>query len=1042
MISRLQNLICLENIENRLLNKVLKVLLIGVLIAGWGFEASFAQNEVQVMGTVTDASDGTLLPGVNITVQGMPSVGTTTNIDGEYSLDVPEGQNVLLFSFVGFVTQEIEINDREVIDVELQPDIQLLDDVVVIGYGSQERRQITGSVTSVREEEFVKGAINDSERLLQGKVPGLTIVTQQGNPNGQSAIRLRGVSSFGENQEPLIVVDGVLGANLQNIDPNDIESMEVLKDASASAIYGTRGSAGVILVTTKRGTPGDISISYNGYVTADFIERERELLSANEWRDLAESIGKPINDLGANTDWIEEITQTGLQNVHSLSLSGGAGSTTWRLSANFRDVDGIQLDTGFQRLNGRLNLTQKALDDMLTVNILVSGTDRESDRGFPGAFAFASNFNPSAPVNGSDIPEDNPNFREDGFAQTGGFVEFNAVNAFNPLNAIKTAENTAEEKNFNGAIRATYDFDKVFPGLSGSVFYSLETNNIIVNQFAEKTNKSVGGAVVDQLGPGNATQSVVDNSDELFEATVSYVTDISSLNIDVVSGYSWNNIINEGFSASGGDFIADAVGVNNFTFAQDFDQGEGNINSFKDESTIVGGFGRVSLRWDDTYFFNGSARREGSTRFGSNNKYGTFWAAGGGIEFSNLIDIPKVNSLRIRASYGKTGQNAPEVGLSQLRFGPLSNFFANGSFVQSFGPVSNPNPDLKWEEKKEFNLGLDYELFNSRVTGTVEYYDQDTDDLIFPIEVSVPPNIFPTTFRNIGSLESTGVELSISVNAINRRDLNWTSTMNSTVFGDTKLADFISEDARFFANPGGGLNTIDMVRVKSGEEIGQIWGPKFSRFAIEEDVQNLGLNLGEPVCIAPDGEELFSCRDSNREREQVLGNGLPEFQIGWTNNLNYRNFDFNLFVRGVFGHDLADVQQIFNEPLGLISNENRLTSSKKLPPRARDSQPFFSSFQVDNAGFIRIENLTLGYTFPLKSQQINRLRVYFSGNNLFTITDYNGVDPEPQFVDTGVAIRSPFQANVSGGNALAAGIDRRNNFFLTRSFTLGVNLDF
>ena len=984
-------------------------------------------QQTTITGTVIDANDETGLPGVNIVVPGT-TIGTTTDFDGNYSLNVSSDADSLRFTFIGYLAQVVPINNRTTINIALLPDTQMLEDVVVVGYGTQERSQITGSVTSVKEDEFVKGAVNDPNNLLQGKVPGLVSSAVGGNPNDDQQIRLRGISSFGPNQEPLVVVDGIIGANLDNIDPRDIESMEVLKDASASAIYGTRGSGGVILVTTKKGVSGETQISYNAYLTGDFVEKQLDVLSASEFTTFAEERGINVTDGGAQTDWFDEITQTGLQNVHSLSISGGNETTTYRLSGNFRDIDGIQEETGFQRINARLNLSHKALDDMLTFTVNLSGTNREEDIGFGSAFRYAATFNPTLPV------------KSEGFENTGGFTEIpGGFDVFNPEAIIKTGDNFAERKNFNIAGRVEYDFEKIIPGLTASAFYSLETINDTESVFLETTNKVGGNATQDRLGTGLARQQEIDNQSELVEGTVNYITDIKDLRLDVLGGYSWQMFVNEGSFVEGGDFIADAVRLNNLSFAQDFRQGEGTVSSSKDQSRLVAGFGRVSANWDDTYFLNGSVRREASTRFGENNKWGTFWSIGASIEFSNLISIPKVSRLKIRASYGETGQNAPQIGLAQQRFAPVSNFFDGSDFVQSFGPVSNSNPDLKWEEKEEFNIGLDFGILNDRITGTVEFYSQETNDLIFPIEVPVPPNLFPTTFTNIGTLENDGVEISINAEVYSNDNFSWNTTWTNTVFGNTDLTDFVSEDSRFIANAGApGLNQTDFIRVKEGAEIGDIWGPKFSRFSIPEDEAQFDVAPGTFLCADPQGEE-FVCRDTNRDREQVLGNGLPEWQAGWTNNITYKNFDFSLFIRGVFGHDMVNTHRLFFEAPGVLGNWNILSSGAQI--ENFNDQPQFSSFQVEDAGFVRFENLTLGYTIPLNTSQIRNLRVYFSANNLATITDWSGVDPTPRFEDSG-DVSGGLDLDGSESNALAPGIARRNNWFSTRSFTLGLNLDF
>lgn len=987
----------------------------------------------EVSGTVVDAETGEPLPGVNIIVKDT-NIGTSTDLNGEFVLDVETLQDTLVISFVGYQIKEEPINGRNEINILLERQVVAGEELIVIGYGTQERQQITGSVSRVSEEQFVKGAVNNANNLLQGKVPGLTISTVGGNPNADPEIRLRGISSFGPNQEPLVVVDGIIGANLDNIDPSDISSMDVLKDASASAIYGTRGSGGVILVTTKKGSSENINVSYNSHITADFIENQLNPLSPSEFRAEAEKRGITILDDGVNTNWFDEISQTGLQNVHNLSISGGNQSTTYRVSGNFRDIDGIQKETGFQRVNGRLNLTHETLDDNLTLTVNLSGTQREEEIGFPGAFRYATTFPPTLAV------------KKEEFKNTGGYREIpGGIDVYNPVNMINTADHSADQKTFNIAGRAEYDFTSIIPGLVADVFYSRETVNTIDDIFASTNNKIVGGASLNALGRGFARRAIFDEESELVENTLNYVNNFNNLSVDFLSGYSWQQFIDVGFNAHGGDFIVDAVGVNNLSFAQDFGQGQGEISTFKEQSNLVAGFGRLSMNWDDTYFLNGSVRREGSSKFGENNKFGTFWSIGSSIEFTNIFEIPKMSRLKIRASYGITGQDAPSVGLSKVRFAPTGNFLFDGRFSQSFSPISNDNPDLKWEEKTEFNIGLDLGLLDDKITATVEYYDQKTDDLIFPIEVPVPPNLFPTTFKNIGTLENKGLEFSINANVVNTPNFSWNTALNNTIFGNTVLTNFLGEDVRIIANSGGPGVETDMVRIVEGEQIGNFFGPKFSRFATEADAENFDVSPGSSLCVAPNGNE-FDCRQITNERLQVLGNGLPEWQAGWTNDITYKNFDFSLFIRGVFGHEMINGARMFFESPRSLGNANILKAATRI--ENFNDGALFSSRNIEDASFIRFENLTLGYTIPLSTTFIRNFRVYFSANNLATITDWKGVDPTPRFVDPG-PVSGNFtnfdpdpSGTTEGGGVLAPGIARRNNWFTTRSFTLGVNIDF
>lgn len=1004
--------------------RVIALLTITVFLLG--SMGAYAQERTNVTGTVTDAEDGSALPGVNVIVLDSQEaigsiIGTTTNMDGSYSLDVPEGLNTLEFSFIGYLDLVVEIDGRTEIDVELSQDLQLLGDVVVVGYGSQERRQITGSISSVNEEDFVTGNVNSAAELIQGKVAGLVVTTPGGNPNQDATIRLRGVSTFSANQEPLVVVDGIIGAELKNIDPNDIASVDILKDASAAAIYGTRAAAGVIVVTTKKGASGRTNVSYNGSVSAIGVGNKTDVLTANEFRQLSEDTGFPILDMGGNTIWFDEITQTGINQIHSLSISGGNETTNYRISGNFRDNEGIQRGTGFQQMNGRVNMTHNALNNRLRLTTILSGTNREESRGFDDAFRYASTFNPTAPVMGSDIPQSSSAYREDGYVNTGGFTDIAAFLNFNPVQIIETAENTAEERRFNLAVRGDLLLDDLIPGLGASVFYSIESSDEVSNLFFARTNKLVGQATQSSLGQGRAERNAFDRRSDLFELTSNYSTNLNRLNLELLGGYSWQDFQNNGTMIGGGDFISDFVGSNNLSFAQEFDRGLGDINSFKDTNTLIAGFGRISVNFDDTYFLNASVRREGSSRFGDNEKWGTFWALGAGADISNLIDINHVDNLRVRGSYGITGQDAPENGLSLLRFAPAGNFFTGGSFVQSFGPVSNNNPDLKWEENKELNFGLDIGAFNNRLQATFEYYLKTTDDLLFEVQVPVPPNLFPTTWRNVGRMDNKGIDISLGYDFIQTPTIRWNSFVTFSTF-DTKLVEFIDE-TRFVANAGSpGQNAVNFIRLQEGGELGQIWAPRFA--GVDEN--------GRELVFDKDGNKITTDQAS-QDDGVVAGSGLPDFQLGWTNSLNFRNWDFTAFIRGAFGHDLVNTQKVFFEHPSNITSWNVTRSALDLTDI--QSAPSFTDRQVENASFVRLQNFTIGYTVPIENvaflSDVRRVRLYFSGNNLFTITGYDGIDPEVRFVDVG-----------SGAGALAPGIERRAEWFTTRSFTVGINLDF
>jgi iron complex outermembrane receptor protein len=972
----------------------------------------------QVSGTVRDSTDSSPLPGVNIIIKGTAQ-GTATNAEGNFVVDVPSLNDTLVFSFIGYEPKEVPIAGQTELDVDLAEAIYQGGELVVVGYGTQERRQITGSVSSLDAADFATGNVSDPSELIQGRVPGLQVTTRSGNPNDNAEIRLRGISSFGANQEPLVVVDGVVGASLDNVDPNDIESIDVLKDASASAIYGTRGSAGVILITTRQGqgTAG-VAVDYNASYTFEGIENKLDVLTAEQYLELGQLSGFNAPDLGTETVWFEEVTQPGANMVHSLALSGGGESTIFRVSGNFRERDGIQKYTGFQEIGGRLNLTQWALDDDLQFTFQLAATSKEQNFGFTDAFKFASIMNPTAPVT------------DDGFENTGGYFEQPLFNYFNPVNIIEEGRRTGENTYVSGVLRAEYELSALVPNLSVSAQYALQSDDEVRRNFYSRQHKMLGGATQAARGPGLAQQYYVDRKNELFETTLQYLGDLTpAIGIEGIAGYSFNDFVDEGFDASGGDFIADNVEFNNFSFAQDFDQGEASVNSFRSTHRLIGFFGRGNLNYEGTIFLNGSVRREGSSRFGIDQKWGTFWAAGLGVEVANLIDLPAFNSLRLRGSIGRTGQDAPSSGLSVQRFAPQANFFVNGAFIQSFGPVSNANPNLKWEEKTEINIGLDFEALTSRLVGRIDAYNSVTSDLLFEIGVPVPPNLFPTTWMNVGELETSGLEVSLDYAAIQggQGGVSWNTGLIASFYSETMLNKFTTEDVQFLANPGSpGLNNPDLIRIKEGEPIGQLWGPEFTRIGAD----------GEWLFSNANGEEVAYGDLNFPDDEKILGNGLPDFQLGWSNSLNVGSFDVNVFVEGVFGHQLANMFSLFYSVPKQITSYNVLEDAFDLVDLNDD--PRWSSRYVENADYVRIQNATLGYTFQTPANSpVNRVRVYVSGNNLYTFTGYSGVNPQVRYEDNNLGQSE----QGSAGGSLAPGIERRLDWFTARSISVGLNLN-
>ena len=963
----------------------------------------FAQ--VTVQGKVT-SDDGQALPGVSVIVKGTTS-GTTTDAGGAFSVSVPNSNSVLVFSYVGYLDQEIAVGNKTAINVSLSSIAGQLNEVVVIGYGTVKRKEVTNAVATVNSEQFNKGNISDVAQLLQGKVAGLSISRPGGDPNGGFTIRLRGLSTLGANTSPLIVIDGQVGADINTIDPNDIQSIDVLKDAASAAIYGTRGSSGVIIVTTKKGGRVPV-VSYNGSVTAEDPAKFTPNMNAKDYKAAGG------NDLGASTDWNKAITRTALSHIHNLSFSGGNGNgTSYIASVNYRDVQGIAVTTGFNQINGHVGLAQRAMKDKFNFTLDVTATRRESKFGWDRAFQYATIFNPTAPLHTDDPPGSG------GLNLTGsGYVEQNFVEYANPLAVLEQNTNKGTLKRMNINSTASYE---IIRGLKFQLRYAQEnTSNY---RWAYLPKNSFDSRLLGRSGfsaNGLAQQQDDEAYSRLFESTFSYDKKVfSDLNLTAIAGYSYQSFLYNGLYIQAGDFLSD-VNSDNITNAGDIRNGKAVARSYKNGSRLVAFFGRLNLNYKDMAFLSASLRREGSTQFGENNKWGMFPAVSAGLDITRLKDIPHVNSLKLRGSYGITGALPPSSYLSLLLYGPTgSSFLYNGVYIPSYRPTQNQNPDLKWERKAEFDVGLDFALLNNRLTGTFDYYNRETSDLLFNATVPVPPNPTDKEWLNIGTLVNKGVELLLGYDVFKNKDFSWNSSVNYSTFSVklTKLNPDLAGTVIGASNLGSpGQEQTQITRAVEGEKIGIIWGPVYR-----------GVNAY--------GHFLFDDGSGTNKTDTIgnyktkIGNGLPKFELGWTNTFHYKNFYFNFFLRGSFGHDLVNTARAFfeNSTATNIASYNVVTTKFFNP--ALKSQPAFSSLYVEKASFVKLDNATLGYDFNLKNDgSIKGLRVYITGQNLFTITNYTGVDPEVRYS--------------YGGNILAPGVDARNTWVRTRSFTLGVNLKF
>ncbi|MBC7423192.1 MAG: SusC/RagA family TonB-linked outer membrane protein [Ferruginibacter sp.] len=972
------------------------------------FLTSALTAQVSVRGKITD-TNGAPVYGASVKEKGSKS-GTSTNTSGEYIINVKNAKSVLIFSYVGSPTQEIEVGDKTVLDVKTTATASSLNEVIVIGYGTQKKKEITSAITSISAEQFNKGNINDVAQLLQGKVAGLSIARPGGDPNGGFEIRLRGLSTIGAGTSPLVVIDGQVGADLNSVDPNDIKTIDVLKDGASAAIYGTRGSAGVIIVTTKTGTRNSSQVNYNGSVSVENGARYTKHMSASEYRGLIKTLGAGT-DYGATTDWYKEITRPALSHQHNLSFSGGSDHTTYNVSLNYRNAQGIAITTGFNQLNGRINLTHKALNDKLVFNVEVSSTEKKAELGFANAFEYATIYNPTSPVKAQTPGQD---------LAGGGYFEVSATEYSNPVAILKQNSNHQELKRLNFAGSVEYE---ILKGLKILTRYARQTTSTYLSAYSPSTAFIDRGFYNGVTGVGRHGYSYKSDNEgvtQLYENTLAYQTKISKTEISAIAGYSYQDFIYQGFSAGGGNFITDLTGQN-FSTAQDFDNGLGTVTSYKNGNKLVAFFGRVGLNYDNFAFLSASLRREGSSEFGPNNKWGYFPAISAGVDLNHFIHVPQINSLKLRSSYGITGSLPPYSGLSELTFAPQGNYLINGAWIATFGPNQNANPDLKWERKKEFDLGLDFGFLNNRLTGTFDYYKRKTSDLIFNVTVPAPPALFNRAWQNIGDLTTNGFEIAFNYEVLKNNPLTWTTGFNVShshvVLSrlDPSAGSYIGETN--LGSPG--QEATKITRSYAGAEVGAFYQ------AVYRGVDKNGKFLFDDG----KGNAVLSGATTYNT---VIGHGLPKYEMGWTNTFGYKNFDFNFFLRGSFGFDLINTNRAFYENPAVASLYN-VVKTKYFNANLKDAQ-IFSSLYVEKGDFVKLDNATLGYNFQIhkKANSLRSIRAFVSGHNLFTITGYTGADPEVRYSDN---LTSP-------PNILAPGIDRRGTWVLTRSFTFGVNVGF
>ncbi len=970
-----------------------------------------------ISGVITDGETNEAMIGASVLVDGA-DIGTITDIDGSFNLSVPAGAERLVITYAGYSDQIINLGDQSYYNVSLNAGA-LLDEVVVVGYGSQSEKEITSSVVKLDNEDFNQGDITDAAQLMQGKVAGLQVYNRGGDPNAESVIRLRGISSVGANSQPLVVIDGIIGASLQNLDPNDIENINVLKDGSAAAIYGSRGSSGVIIVTTKKGKPGSgVKFSYNGQLASSSPLNSVDIMTGEEFAAAGGT------DLGSRTDWVDEVTRTALSHYHSFSATGGIGDqSSFRVSANVRDAQGILENSGFDQFNTRLNFSSLALNDKLSIDVNASLLNRNQQNGFDEALRYAVLYNPTAPVLGADSPFQ---FNADQF---GGYFEtLGLFDSFNPVSLINQNRNNGEKREVN--LGALFGY---------SLTDALKVNLRLGRQHTDFANRIYYPTT--SLFNGNATSPTRKGLSETFEenttfdlleAFATYLIDLDGSNLSLTGGYSYQQENYNNFFFSLGDFPNNDFDFGNIIEAsQDRDNaGFIDFNSqVSPDQKIIAFFGRANLNINDTYFLNASLRREGSSKLGAENQWGLFPAFGAGVDLAQVMNIGIFDRLKLRAGYGVTGSLPSDWGLSQ----EIREVVNGGDGSVSTKLLRAGNPDLKWEEKAETNIGI--EAATGKLGITLDLYSRNISDFILSREVDAAVFGVNTRFENVGKLSTQGLELALDYDVLSRSNFGWNTGLVLSTY-TTTLDEYVNDEETRGNLGAPGQNGTNVIKVAVGEELGQIWGPVFA--GVAEDGSPLFEDLnGDGTIIASQDQALNPDGDF-----QTLGNGLPDLELGWSNQINIGAWNVNAFFRGAFGHSLVNTFRAFYEPrISTQSSYNYVNTSKQVDGL---TSARFSSLYVEKADFIKLDNLTIGRNIDLGSGALNSAMVSLTLRNPIIITSYTGTDPEPSLVDGGAEDNGErlTDGDVGFGDVLAPGLDRRNNYFSSRSITLGVQINF
>ena len=961
------------------------------------FFALDVSAQATINGHVKDET-GEGVIGASVVVKGT-SNGTVTDFDGNFSLKCQPGAT-LVFTYIGFNPQEQPAKDG--MEITLKEDVAQLNEVVVVGYGSMAKKEISSSVVQISKDQFNQGAASDPMALIAGKVAGLNVASSaDANPNAMTNIQVRGAGSLTASNGPLVVIDGIAGGDLRNIATQDVESITVLKDAGSAAIYGTRGANGVILVTTKKGsgTAGVTNVTYDSYVALNIQKPRVDILSTDEFRR-----SRRGQDYGADTDWWDEITRPVSYSLNQyISLDSSTKNGYFGMSVNYKKGNGLDIVSGREEYGGRFVGEQRVLNGRLQFNSSLSARKVHEKWGNNGLFDTALTMNPTIPVKNPDGTYYQPNSPTD---------------IHNPVNDLKENVSEGDRVYILGNADVKLNILQMEQhNLNTSLSYALQYNDLKENFYTPSTSSESFWNGYD----GRARINYQKWWTNRLEWLVNYTMTVNEHQLKAVLGYSWERSKWEQSGNENMGFVYDALSYHGIGSGSYLRDGKANLWAGSSESTLIGFFGRLNYNYNDMIFASVSMRREGSTKFGANKKWGSFPSGSLAWEITKTPFAQGLaqtfQSLKPRVSYGVTGRSDFNAYQSIATYSTRGAYMIDNLWINGYAPSLNANPDLAWEKSTAFNIGLDFVAVNSRLRGSVEYFDRRSQDLLYNYTAPQPPFIYNTILVNVGTTKNTGIEVSLDYDVLAKKALKWTTGINWSM-GSTKLTKLSSDAYQMayldlYQKPGPGTSEY-FFRVEEGGEIGQFYG-----------YEHAGIDENGFLLIYDNDGNAVPAAQADPSYKRNIGNGAPKHFLSWSNSLSYKNWDLSMLFRSALGYEIFNMRK-YGMGLKGAGTDNVLRTAYTKYADVNSSGGIISSYFLENGNYFKLDNVTIGYNYVPKNRQlIESLRVYLTAKNVFTLTAYEGNDP-----------------SIVTSTGITPGIDSNSAYPQATQVSLGVTLRF